>query len=129
MINQQWLNPEDHPLYGKDTTCHKCSGTSVWVFNGDMVGNYHYCRACKVETGPFAADVTLPALEPRPSLPEEYYWASGLSNFITDPKTTYILQRRASLEAAMETEKRWEQMSFELSPLAVFDLCWDEETD
>src|SRR5687767_8162919 len=52
-----------HPLYGKDTTCHKCKGVAVWVFNGAAVGNYHYCRACKIETGPFAKDVKLPTLE------------------------------------------------------------------
>jgi hypothetical protein len=56
-----------HPLYGKDTTCHVCKGEAVWVLNGSSVGNYHYCRACKIETGPFARNIKLPALEPPPA--------------------------------------------------------------
>lgn len=54
------LNDCDHPLFGKDTSCHKCSGVAVWVFNGDMIGNYHFCRVCKVETGPFASSTPPP---------------------------------------------------------------------
>lgn len=57
------LSDELHPLFGKPTVCHQCDGTAVWVQNGPITGSYHYCRSCKIETGPFAKDVTLPSLE------------------------------------------------------------------
>ena len=60
------FEPESHPLYGKETTCHRCDGLAVWVFNGSAVGNYHFCRVCKIETGPFAKDIQLPKLEEAP---------------------------------------------------------------
>ena len=55
-----------HPLFGKATICHQCGGEAVWVFNGGFVGNYHYCRKCKVETGPFAK--SSPPARPDPLL-------------------------------------------------------------
>lgn len=39
--------------------CHECSGPTVWVDAGPRVGQYHYCRACKIETGPFAKDAVV----------------------------------------------------------------------
>lgn len=41
-------------LEGKSIDCHQCKGEAVWVDLGERVGRYHYCRVCKIETGPFA---------------------------------------------------------------------------
>lgn len=41
-------------LEGKSIDCHQCKGEAVWVDLGERVGRYHYCRECKIETGPFA---------------------------------------------------------------------------
>ena len=98
---------EHHPLYGKDTTCHKCDGPAFWVFNGGTVGNYHYCRACKIETGPFAK-VALPTLEapPRPKTFLEE---------LTELEAFFGGTMDTAIQAALDTQARWEQLSFDLT--------------
>lgn len=78
------LDDSKHPLFGKETTCHQCHGPAVWVFNGNNVGNYHYCRKCKIETGPFAKGVkTEKAAEAKD---ETYFWSSGLTSYLVAPR-------------------------------------------
>ena len=101
------MNDERHPLYGKDTSCHKCSGVAVWVFNGAMVGNYHYCRTCKIETGPFAEKDKSPP--PAPPSKDDYPWSvqytmndDGSVTFTTLPFTQTQIDTQMDMQARVD---------------------------
>ncbi len=107
------MDDESHPLYGKDMKCPKCEGVAVWVCNGHMVGNYHYCRACKIETGPFAKSTPPP---PPPDLMDIIFeWPKDLVFVSSGPlkKRKGWSPTTLQVDTQMEWQDHMDQLLFD----------------